>query len=68
MFIDTGRDEYGIKQRATNLFITFFFAFFLFQVIRKIARTSYSAPINNQNIMIETILFMLWYSLTLILT
>ena len=25
-------------------------------------------PINNQNIMIETILFMLWYSLTLILT
>lgn len=65
MFTNIPENQYGIKQRATNLFITFFFVFFFFQFFRKIAT---NGSIDNQTIITETILFMIWYSLTLILT
>ena len=65
MFINISENQYGIKERATNLFVTFFFIFFFFQFFRKIAT---NGSIDNRLIMTETILFMIWYSLTLIIT
>ena len=62
MFTNISGDTFGIKQKAINLFITFFFVFFFFQFFRKIM---INKPTDNKTITKEIILFMLWYSISL---
>ena len=55
---------YKNQERSANLFITFIFVIFFFQFFRNFMLEK---PVNKEIILIQTILFLVWYGLTLII-
>ena len=57
------RSQFYTKQeKGANLFITFLFVLFFFQFFRSFI---IEIPVNRQLIVIQTVLVLLWYGLTL---
>jgi len=56
---------YTSQERAANLFVTFLFVIFFFQFFRNFILEK---PVDKSVIMVQTILFLVWYGLTLMIT
>ena len=56
---------YTSHERAANLFVTFIFVIFFFQFFRNFILEK---PVSGHNILAQTMLIMVWYGLTLMIT
>jgi len=56
---------YTNKQRSVNLFITFLFVLFFFQFFRNFMLEK---TVNKKVVLTQTILVLIWYGLTIIIT
>lgn len=56
---------YTNQERAANLFITFLFVLFFFQFFRNFILEN---PVNKQFVLTQTVLILLWYGLTLMIS
>jgi hypothetical protein len=58
-------NKYTGSEKGANLFITFIFVIFFFQFFRNFVLEQ---PIDKQTVLIQTILILIWYGLTLMIT
>lgn len=56
---------YTNQERGANLFVTFLFVLFFFQFFRNFILEK---PVNKEIVLIQTVLILLWYGLTLTIT
>lgn len=56
---------YTNQERGANLFITFLFVLFFFQFFRNFILEK---PVNKQFVLTQTVLILLWYGLTLMIS
>jgi hypothetical protein len=56
--------EYKTPGKSVNLFITFIFAIFFFQFFRNFILEK---PVDNYIILVQIILFIIWYGFTLMI-
>jgi hypothetical protein len=63
--IATLSNKYSSPEKGANLFITFIFVIFFFQFFRNFVLEQ---PINKQTVFVQTILIMIWYGFTLMIT